>query len=513
MSESVVKLADAPKKNLTVEYGQGGVTYFDGFISNDEFNTKLTFPNGVLTYDKMRRTDAQVQALLYAVTLPILSADWEIEGDDEEQKEFVRVNCFEKTNWSEFLKHITTSLWAGFSWAEKVYEVETYKGEEKMMLKKLAARLATSVERWETDDQEELQNIVQQIDNGKGDASKEVPIPYPSKAVLFSFQKEANNYEGQSILRSAYKHWFIKDQIYHIDAIRIERFALGMPHIKLPEDFDNEGLNSLIEMGKNWKAGSQSYIITPAGVDIEIMTVAQGSVLDVLPTINHHNEEIGKSGLAQFINFGRGGNRALGETAQEFFFDALKNVAQWISTEYTNQVIKPLLRLNYANPSNAHMRASNIGAVALPQLIRFLREVGEVFVQPDKAIEDKLRDQFGLPARTEETPEPLSIRTEKKDNQALEQGQKALEQADQNMEMQKAISNNPGEYRGGGPKPRTNSAANRPLDNRSRTGSRTVKDEDRKVQRFLDEVESGKFNDSPEWPSWVYRAVATLADE
>jgi len=481
------------RKRLTTELGQGGVSYFDGFISNDEFNEKLTFPNAVDTYDKMRRTDAQIQALLYAVTMPILSADWTIEGGDEEQREFIRVNTFERINWPSFLKHITSAFWAGFSWAEKVYEPVQYNGQTKLMIKKIAPRLATTVWRWNTDDNENLYEIVQQIDNGR--TPREIKIPFPSKAVLFTYQQEGNNYEGQSLLRSAYKHWFIKDQIYHIDAIRIERFALGIPHIKLPEDFDNEGLKALIEMGKNWKAGSQSYVITPNGVEIDIKTVAQGSVLDVLPTINHHNEEIGKSGLAQFINFGNGGNRALGETSQEFFYDSLKNVAKWISDTYTEQVIKPLLELNYREPTPVRLRASNIGAVALPQLIRFLREVGEVFVQPDENIEDYLRDKFALPERSEATPEPMSVRQEIKDMQQTEQMERVGQGESVPETPEEPTDQNTSSER------RTNSAAERRLDNRSRTGNRTVRNEEsRRVQRFNDE-----------WPEWVYRAVGELA--
>ena len=504
------------RARLTKEMGQGGVTYFNGFVSNDEFNDKLTFPEGVLTYDKMRRTDAQVQALLYAIGLPITSADWDVvAGDDEtpeEQVDFVRENLFERINFDRLLKHLMTSVPLGFAWAEKVYELDDWLGEDKLMFSKIAARLATSVERWETNKKEELTAIVQQVDDGKGHQSEEVTIPFLSKAIVFSFQMEANNYEGMSILRSAYKHWFIKDQIYHIDAIRIERFALGMPHFTLPEEFDNDALDALTEAGKNWKAGSQSYLITPFGVEVQILTVPQGSVLDVLPTINHHNEEIGKSGLAQFINFGRSGNRGLGEAAQEFFYDALKNLAKFLESNLDEQVIDPLLALNFRNPGKVHARASNIGAVSLPQLIRFLREVGEVFITPDRNIEDHLRDQFALPARDEETPSLQTERTEKKDDAQVAQ-------TEQNIETSRAIANNPGEHRGGGPRsggsqttPRR--AGNRPLDNRSRTGNRTVREEpSRRVQRFLDQVESGEFNDSPEWPAWIPRAIAQLAKE
>jgi hypothetical protein len=521
-----IHLADAPssrrsRASLMREMGQGGVTYFDGFASNDEFNPDLTGEKGIETYDKMRRTDAQVQALLYAVSQPIMSARWEVVGGEntpQEHIDFVKNNLFERVDWPQLLSHILTMLPFGFSWAEKVYELDKFNGEQKLVFRKIAPRLATTVWKWDTNDKEELQGITQRIDEGRRDATpKEVKIPYLSKAIVFTFQKEGNNYEGMSILRSAYKHWFIKDQIYHIDAIRIERFALGIPRIMLPEEFDNDDLNALITMGKNWKAGAQSYIILPSGVEMDIMTVPQGSVLDVLPTIEHHNREIGKSGLAMFINMGEGGNRALGETSQEFFYDALKQLGALIADGINKQIVNPLMDLNYAkdDTDRPQIRVRDIGAVALPQLIRFLREVGEVFVQPDEKIEDYLRDQMGLPRRSEDTPEVSAVRQEKKDDQSLEQGAQSMDQGKQNMELQRQISNAPGSARreGGEVARSPNSAANKPVDTRSRVGSRTVKEEpSRRVQRFVDDVEEGEYS-SAEWPEWVYRAVAEIAKD
>jgi hypothetical protein len=521
-----IQLADAPssrrsRASLMREMGQGGVTYFDGFASNDEFNPDLTGEKGIETYDKMRRTDAQVQALLYAVSQPIMSARWEVVGGEntpQEHIDFVNENLFERVDWPQLLSHILTMLPFGFSWAEKVYELDEFNGEQKLVFRKIAPRLATTVWKWDTNDKEELQGITQRIDEGRRDSMpKEVKIPYLSKAIVFSFQKEGNNYEGMSILRSAYKHWFIKDQIYHIDAIRIERFALGIPRIMLPEEFDNDDLNALITMGKNWKAGAQSYIILPQGVEMDIMTVPQGSVLDVLPTIEHHNREIGKSGLAMFINMGEGGNRALGETSQEFFYDALKQLGALIADGINNQIIEPLMDLNYAkgDTDRPQMRVRDIGAVALPQLIRFLREVGEVFVQPDTNIEEYLRDQMGLPRRTEDTPEVSAVRQERKDDQSLEQGEQSIQQGEQNMDLQRQISNAPGSARreGGEVARSPNSAGNRPVDTRSRVGSRTVKEEpSRRVQRFVDDVEEGEYS-SADWPEWVYRAVADIAKD
>jgi Na+-transporting NADH:ubiquinone oxidoreductase subunit NqrC len=126
-----------------------------------------------------------------------------------------------------------------------------------------------------------------------------------------------------------------------------------------------------------------------------------------------------------------------------------------------------------------------------------------------------MRDQMGLPRRTEETPEVSAVRQERKDDQALEQGEQSIQQGAQNMDLQRQISNAPGAARreGGEVARSPNSAANRPVDTRSRVGSRTVKEEpSRRVQRFVDDVESGEYS-SEDWPSWVFQAVAELAKD
>ena len=152
-------LADTPKRaRLTSEMGKGGVTYFSGYANNDEFNNDLTGNEGIDTYDKMRRTDAQVQAIILAVTRPLISARWVIDRDDDDEDttdehiEFARKNLFQNISWEETIKHALTCVWAGFSWFEKVYQLR----DGKLELSKLAPRLATTQYTWTTDKNENL---------------------------------------------------------------------------------------------------------------------------------------------------------------------------------------------------------------------------------------------------------------------------------------------------------------------------------------------------------------------
>jgi phage gp29-like protein len=333
------------RRELRDEIGSGGVSFFEGLIDNDEENAKLTGMAGVETFDKMRRTDAQIGAVLNAVSLPIISADWSV-GLPEEQKQaeaiseehlrFAQDNLFTNINFSDFLRHALSSIWAGFSWFEKVYEAQ----DGFLPLKKISPRLATTVNKWWTDDRGELIGIEQEVFQ-QGHCVR-VDIPR-DKIALFSFQKEANNFEGQSLLRQIYKHWLIKDQMYRIDAIRAERFGVGVPIIKLPEEFNEKQQDQAETLGKNWRSAEQAFGVISGEMDVQIVQGNSGDAFDLIPSIKHHNEEIAKVILAQFINFGttgQSGNRALGQAMQEFFIDALYMGHDYPQPQGTYQAVR-----------------------------------------------------------------------------------------------------------------------------------------------------------------------------
>lgn len=415
----------ARNKNLTREMGRGGVGFWGGYIQNDEFNDKLTGTTGVETYDRMRRSDAQVQALLFAISLPLVSAVWTIERPEnkeeankvsEEHINFMKTQLFQRLDWPATLRHVLSCLWAGFAILEKVYALEN----NQYVLSKLSPRLATTIEKWNVDEEDNLIGVQQQIDvlsqpprrspkinaterpRSANTAKNTFEIPR-DKIALFSYQQEANNYEGQSLLRGAYKHFFIKDTLYKLDSIRQERYAVGIPHIKLPEEYWDTDMEYAIKIAKNWKSGAQSYIITPVGWEVDILQLQSGGT-NILESITHHNEEITKAGLAQFINFGttQTGSRALGEVTTAFFYDSIVGLANWIATVMNRDVVWPTMDLNFANHPHPELKVSNIGAISLNELVMALRIVGDTFIRPSKAIEAKLLELLKLPPTQEE---------------------------------------------------------------------------------------------------------------
>lgn len=397
---------DSNRRELRLEMGAGGVSYIAGIIDSDEFNAKLTGLQGVQTYDKMRRTDAQVGALINTCSLPLLGARWDVERPSDkaealritdEHLDFARHNLFTRINFPAFLRHAVSCMWAGFAWCERVYDMEG----DRLVLKRLSPRLATTVEKWHVDDNGELIGLQQRVWRQK----RYQYIDYPrDKVSLIVFQQEANCYEGMSILRPVFKPWYIKDVLYKLDAIRAERFAVGVPNIVLPPDYDQKMYTMAQEIGAAWKGAEQSYLISVQGMEVKIVQIEGGASLDLMKMVQHHNEEIAKVGLAQFINFGttQSGSRALGESAMGFFYDAAEGWAKSLASAIEHEVLWPLMDYNFEDRIRPVVVIKDLGAVSLELLTNTLSGLGETFLTPSLEIENAVRERLNLPPMTEE---------------------------------------------------------------------------------------------------------------
>lgn len=89
-----------------------------------------------------------------------------------------------------------------------------------------------------------------------------VSIP-ASKILLFSFRREGENYEGVSVLRSAYKHWYFKETMYKFDAVRHERQSVGIPVIYLPSTATDEDKEEAKRIVANIRASEQTGVVMP----------------------------------------------------------------------------------------------------------------------------------------------------------------------------------------------------------------------------------------------------------
>jgi hypothetical protein len=141
------------------------------------------------------------------------------------------------------------------------------------------------------------------------DEGKDFNIELPAdKIIVFTFRREGDNMEGISILRSAYKHWYIKDTLYKLDAVKHERQAVGIPVITLPAVHEESDETEAEDILMNLRATEKSFVVLPSPEwKFEFAQMGGSTTVDTEKSINHHNSQIVQNILAGFLDLGKAG--------------------------------------------------------------------------------------------------------------------------------------------------------------------------------------------------------------
>lgn len=413
---TVALATDQPKvdtKDLTFEIGRSGTPEFSGYISGD-YNNEFNGHAGVELFDKMRRTDGTVAAALRAIKYPIMASEWQVEAADKEDErqveiaEFVRMNLFEQMNFTQFLREALGYLDFGFWYFEKVFRIV----QGKIILNKLSARVPTAHECWEMRTTH-MPGVTQTLPSRKtGDTVSMQPEIPMSKLVLFVNDQEGDNLSGTPLLRAAYKHFFMKDQLYRIDAVKHERGA-GILKVRCPND--EASIAKAAEIGRNFNVNEQSYVVLPGakpelsqpGWDTELMTAGiSDQSASLMESVKHHDRMIVQSILASFLDLGAGatGSLALGNVQSGFFGYALKATADYVTEVINKQIIEELVKLNFGEQEMYPVvRAPRVGQLdqkATAEVLQILNTAGLLTKDPELFV--WITRAFGLPERTVE---------------------------------------------------------------------------------------------------------------
>ena len=384
------------------ELGGSGTKLLNGFI-NEEYNPKLSGLAGIAVYDEMRKSDGTVKAAVQAVTLPILSAKWYVkaasEDDaDKEIAEFVSKCFFElqSVSWDYVLRHALMSLPLGVMVFEKVYDAANVDGTERIILRKLAPRLPSSIQKWSIG--VDIPGITQRLADGR---VVEIPM---EKCVVIVNEMEGENWWGTSILRAPYKHWFMKNTFYKIDAIAFERQGLGVPFGKMPPGASQSDADELAKVLKTMRSNNQAYVVVQDGYEIGFLDMQARTTRDPSTSIAHHNREIMKSVLAQFLELGadsQTGSKAVSTDHSELFMQSMQSVATNIEASLNSFVVKELVDLNFPNVQKypvlkcPSIKSEDVAAITAAY--SSLVTAGAVI--PSDQDEQYFRSMLGLPER------------------------------------------------------------------------------------------------------------------
>ena len=368
--------------------------------TRQEYNQKLQGLNGLLEYDKMRKSDGICASVLLTVKTPVHSGHWSMKPKtssirDKNAAEFVWkcLTEYQSITWTQILSEAMLCADFGYYMFEKVWENRVIEGQERTVLKKLAPRHPMDVKKVEYDSHGGPKSVIFYVKT-ENYGQKEVTIPI-EKLLIVTFNREAGDVTGRSVLRAAYQHWYYKTQLYKIDAIQKERHGIGIPVIKLPVGFDKvKDVQDANTLGRNLRTNERAHVVLPPNWEI-LFAKLEGQPVDAMKSIEYHDKAIRESILAGFT----GADRSTNEDDLGLFLKATRFIANSICDAFNTYLIPDLIKYNFDRVGTPKLQVRQIGEQGdmrtLSMAIRNL--VGAGIIRPDDVLEAWIRDLMDLP--------------------------------------------------------------------------------------------------------------------
>lgn len=455
-----------PRKDpSTLAVGISGLKQFGGIIA-EEFHPNLRGGKAVKVFEEMRDNDPIVGAVLYCIEAFLRKLSWKVEPADDsaeaqEQAEFLE-QCMHDMEmpWEDFVSDVLSFLVYGYSLHEIVYKLRVGPKEtsprfyskyddSKFGWRALALRPQSTIDRWDIDPETgEIRGAYQRSPIG-GTRQSEYYLPM-SRCVLFRTRPYKNNPEGKSILRNAYRPWYMKKRLEEIEAVGISRDLNGLVVIKVPAQIMSPGasnaqknirtemerLASLIHRDENegivfpseFQAGETGV---QTGYGIELLTTNGGQKLATDPVIRRYDARIAMSMAAEFLILGteKQGSFALGAEKSANF---IRSLYWYVGTIAATLNKGPVRSLYDVNDVPVEHRAKVCPAdLDKPDLMAFGTFLGQLtsngLLHPTPAVEEKLREVANLPIESEEL-------------EALFEEEKALEEEQRQLDAEVAMA-------------------------------------------------------------------------
>lgn len=422
------------------EIGTTGLKRFGGEV-HEEFDPNLRGIRGVRIYDEMRRNDPDVGAVLYAILHIALGSRWAVEAasesaEDIEAADFVRECLFEDMShsWRDFIVDSMTSNAFGWAYFETVFkqrlgatgDTPSKYSDGRIGIRKIAIRGQETLARWVFDDHGGIQGMIQRSPPG----FQEVFLPI-GKALLVRTSSEKNNPEGVSLLRNAYRPYYIKSSMEEIEVIGAERDMTGVLKIMLPAGASDTDFAKARTMGERYRVDDQTYFLLQRfgkeaheGWDIEVIQTPGSKVVDTDKTITRCSTLIMRSVLAQFLTLGQGktGSFALATSQKDLWTLATKGRLDTLEDELNLHLVPRLFALNSFKGAQPKVRHSDPGEIEVDKLTPFLRVLGELgLIDVTQEVLEHLHERAGLPPPDPDAAEEMKREQEEEEERRQEQ--------------------------------------------------------------------------------------------
>lgn len=460
-----------------VELGATGLRRTVGYV-DEEFLPQLRGRKAVQIYREMSDNDPIVGALVFAVDKLLRELNWRVEAasqsaEDKQAAQFLE-ECMDDMShtWDDFISEMLSMLVYGWSWHEIVYkkrvgpwETDPRKRSKytdgRLGWRKLPIRSQETLLRWVFDDTGGIKAMVQIAPP----YYKTTVIPV-EKSLLFRVTTAKGNPEGRSILRNAYRPWYMKKRLEEIEGIGVERDLAGLPVARVPHDYltaapgsDKAKMTEAFrKMVRGVRRDEQEGVVLPTAYDqdtkqplfdFELLSAGGSRQFDTSAIIQRYEQRILMSVLADFILVGheQTGSYALHTDKSGLFRTAINSIAESITDIINRHAVPRLFAVNGMKMDQLpKIVAGDVDPPDLTQLSQFMTSMANVGVQwfPDPELEKFLRYAARLPElddnaeklREQEYRQGNIMRLAQQHLQALQMQQEAESNA-MNLEQQR----------------------------------------------------------------------------
>lgn len=414
MAESDLTEKNTSEENAKTNFkglGRSGTFITSDNIQND-YLSELVGIAGQELYTKMLLSDSQIRKLYHAVSNPIKSANWSVEPASDDAKDLEVAALIEQILFKDLpdgfiakLDEILTFPWHGHAVFEVIHKNRIdkkfgpYTG-----LANIAFRDQRTLDKWKFN-REGVLEFIHQAQSGDVEAD----VDMPADTLMIFYNEKKGNDSGYPFCRMLYGNYKRKLLYKQLQAIGIEKGAIGVPKLELPEgiDFDSPEFEAAVEQLELYTQAENAYIILPNGY---ILTLDHSNTFDpakVQVAVKAENEEISGSLVAMWLEMGIGGNSAVGSStgiSAEAFKDGIEYLANKIADPFNLDLIPNLVALNFGDtietlPKLVHNGIADEAGIELMQIVTGYVDKG--IIVPDEPLEDHVRKTHNLPKKAD----------------------------------------------------------------------------------------------------------------
>jgi len=397
--------------------GRTGLKQAAGSI-REEFHPRLAGRKAAKVYTEIRDNDATAGAALHAIDTLVRQVPWIWSASGQDTGSLAALDFARSLesdlsqSWSDLISEIFSELVFGWSYFEVCLKPrssgESAYNDGRIGLRKIEIRAQESLDRWQLDDDGGIRGLVQTLDRGT------VFLPI-ERCALFRTQSAKNNPEGRSLLRNAYRSWYLLKRLQEIEAIGHERNLAGLPVLEVPPaimDPNAAGVEAstraeLEKLVQEIRTDERMGLLIPSELDADgkptgyrfrLLSTGGRDLTAIGGAIDRYRREIAATFNANFLTIGEGaGSYALDKNKTSFFILTLYTLLGGVRDTLQRFVFDRVFDLNSIpialRPTLSH---GKIAASSLEETATYLSSLAG-FVQPRAELEDQLLRAADLP--------------------------------------------------------------------------------------------------------------------